>query len=175
MKNETSRLAVAAFSAALLLYHPFAAQAQVSEARKQMENARKLFTMSVDAITAGKFADAKTPLEDLRANVILITEKQLQEKYERTLHEKDRSILLPKMKELYAPAGKVKTQASFMAMSLDNAANSSALRELRDGWRDFDDAFKRFSQDFDAYWAREMKELQDRVKRFQEVCGRDCS
>jgi hypothetical protein len=43
---------------------------------------------------------AAHPLKDLKANVNIIVEMQLWKPAERVLHEKDRSVLLPKVKEL---------------------------------------------------------------------------
>jgi hypothetical protein len=164
-------LAVIGFAAALS--HASTTEAQVTEARKvNMENARKLYVIIVDAVGAGKRDEAVKALDEFKANVDAVLGK-LYRPVRENLHEKERSVLQPKMEIVQDRSQRLQTSAGVLKSASSSVSEdpSRLLSGFKDDWQAFDDSFKQLSNDFIAYG----KELQDRMKRFQEVCGGDCS
>src|SRR5882724_3348094 len=171
-----------------LLFHVPVAEAQFTEARGLIDNARKLYTTAVDALAAGKLDSALTPLDDYQENVRKIEEalyKQVQE-----LHDTDRSVLVPKVHQVLDKNAGCRGAATVAIQTIKagKTVSSSEVSSYISQWQDCDDRYKRLLDDLNAYWRQmqtvqqqiptlqqQLQTAQDRVKRYQQFCGRDCS
>lgn len=165
-------------AAATLFTHVSLAEAQITQARTvNMENAKRLVPMIVDAISAGKRDDAIKRLDEFRENMNIV-EATIYRPARETLHTTDKSLLLPKVEEVTNRLGKVRGLGGVLEQQAKSTGpiSSSAVSDFKDRWRELDDGFKRLADDFNAQW-RQVKDSaeKDRVKRLQEVCGRDCA
>lgn len=165
-------------AAASLFTHVSMAEAQITQARTvNMENARRLQPMIIDAINAGKRDEASKRLGEFRENMDIV-EATIYRPTRETLHATDKNLLMPKVEDVTNRIGKVRTLGSVLDQQVKStgAISSSTVSDFREKWRDLEDGFKRMSDDFNAQW-RQIKDSaeKDRVKRLQEVCGRDCA
>jgi hypothetical protein len=165
-------------AAATLMAHISMAEAQITQARTvNMENARRLVPMILDAVNAGKRDEASKRLNEFRENLDIV-EAAIYRPARETLHATDKSLLFPKVEDVTNRLGKVRVFGSSLDQQVKGtgAISNSTVSDFKDKWRDFEDGFKRMSDDFNAQW-RQIKDSaeKDRVKRLQEVCGRDCA
>jgi len=169
-------LAVIGLTTAMLLSHASMSEAQLSQAEANMANARRLYSMIDDAISKDKYDEALPRLDEFRANVQKV-KIDFQGPVSR-LHEKDRSVWFDKVDKFTQQLDVASYSAENMMKEIRDKRFSEVKKyydTFKDKWRDADDRFKGFMDGFPSYWNRDMKELQERVKRFQEACGRTCS
>jgi hypothetical protein len=165
-------LTLLAFTAAITLSHVAPAQAQLTQARSvNMENARRLYSAIISDLGADKRGDAAKRLEEFSTNLDVV-EAALYRPARETLQEPDRSVLFPKVEDTTNLLGKSRVAASTLLQRIKTGDSlASGVDTFKDSWTRFDDRFKRLSEEFTAYWTQ----TKERVRRLQEVCGRDCS
>ena len=95
----------------------------------------------------------------------------------RELHERDRRELESDIARVRDKLNRARTNGNALKLEIQNTGkiSSSTVGYFKSDWGEFADAFVRFAERYTAYWNRDMKELQERVKKFQAACGRDCS
>jgi len=164
-------LALLVFTAATTLSQAAPAQAQLTQARSVMENARRQYGAMVSDLSADKRSDATKRLEELLASLETV-EVTLFRPARDTLQDTDRNALFPKVEDTTNLLGKSRVAANVLLQQMKAGQSlAPAVDVLKDNWTRFDDRFKRLVEEFSAYWTQ----TKDRVRRLQEVCGRDCS
>jgi hypothetical protein len=177
-QQSLSLVVVVGLAATMLLSHTSATEAQMTQARVNMENARRLQAMIVDGIAAGELEEAAKALGEFKDNLDAVEAAIYNPA--RELQETDRNVLLPKVTAVRDQLGSSRSAGGTLqvAASAGGAISSSLVSDFQDEWREFDNRFTQLSEDFKAYWTQmnaSWKEMNDRVQKFQAACGRDCS
>ena len=166
------RAFLAVLTAGITLSHVVPAQAQLTQARTvNMENARRLYSSIISDLGADKRGDAAKRLDEFLVNLEVV-EVTLYRPARETLNETDRSVLFPKVEDTTNQLGKCIISTKNLLEGIKRGESLSySIDHFKDTWSRFDDRFKRLSEEFNAYWTQ----TKDRVRRLQEVCGRDCA
>jgi len=162
---------VAAFIVAQLFVRGSATHAQVDESRKaNWENAKRLEAMIVDAIKAGKAREGASLIQEFKVNIDIVQDK-LERAGER-LHDLDKTWLASTRRaEAIDKAKKVRITLGDLSVAIAKLDEdpASALGTFVSAWDDFVKAFDDLWRDY----VQHGKELQERLKRFQDDC-REC-
>jgi hypothetical protein len=158
---------------AMLFFQGPMANAQVDEAMKSnWDNAGKLYSLILDAVSAGKTEEVAKLTGEFRDNLDYVQEKL--ERVGQRLHEKDRNwtwsskkdYAVKKVRETKVAAG---TLSSTIQRSGVNSA-SSELSNFKGQWKECVESMNDLRKEYFAHG----KELNEIMKAFREDC-RDCS